>query len=215
VYGDDVLVGTVTDWLLDQQRTVFQTFLLDPDEAVHSLMVLQRLHIPQGGKVASLGSGVGGMEGYWLARRPDIDLWLVNASMAQLCRAVCPATLVLCDMRDTPPAMPDKGWPGYDVVAMAYSLHHVDDVPAMIGTALAALKPGGALLVLDVVDGGEAYHAAVRYRTPRSEVLAACGLVRLDHGLEWHRQPVEVLGAHVHAVLDRDPVRPGMWLGMA
>jgi len=211
VYGDDVLVGEVTDWLKEQGRTVFQTFLLDPSERRHSQLVLARLALPKGGRVLSLGAGIGGMEAHWLAQRPDIEVVLVNQSMAQLSRSVCrPATLVLADMRDGP-SLPGSG---YDVVVMAYSLHHCEDTLAMLDTARSMLRKGGVLLVLDVVDGGPAYHEAVRYRTPRSFELQCGGMVEL-HGLEWHRQPVEVLGAHVHAVLDADTVRPGMWLGMA
>lgn len=211
VYGDDVVVGTVTDWLQEQGCTVFQTFMLDPDEGVHSRMVLERTHIPERGRVISLGCGIGGMERYWTEVRPDIEVTLVNASMAQLARCVCPGPRVLADMTDGP-SLPGLG--GYDLAVMAYSLHHCPDVLEMLATARTLLRQGGALLVLDVVDGGPAYHDVVQYRTPRSFELQCGGLVAL-RGVEWHRQPVEVIGAHVHAVLDRDPVRPGMWLGMA
>jgi len=210
-YGDEVLVGYLTDWFISQGRTVLQLFTLDPDERLHALEVLRHVFVPIGGRVLSLGCGIGGMERYWTEVRPDIEVTLVNASMAQLARCVCPGPRVLADMTDGP-SLPGLG--GYDLAVMAYSLHHCPDTLEMLATARTLLRQGGALLVLDVVDGGPAYHDVVQYRTPRAFELQCGGLVAL-RGVEWHRQPVEVLGAHVHAVLDRDPVRPGMWLGMA
>ena len=210
-YGDEVLVAQVTDALLAAGRTVFQTFLLDPDERLHSLEVLRHVFVPIGGRVLSLGCGVGGMERYWVEAMPSIEVTLVNQSMAQLARCVCPGARVMADMRDQG-SLPGGG---YDLVVMGYSLHHVDDVPAMLDVARSMLRPGGTLLVLDVAGGSDAFAEAVQYRSLDHEVLAACGLVRLDHGLTWHRAPAEIIGTGVADVVDRDTVRPGMWVGMA
>ena len=210
-YGDEVLVARVTDDLLAQGRTVYQMFLLDPDERLHAQAVLAHVFVPIDGRVLSLGCGVGGMERYWVDAMPNIEVTLVNQSMAQLARCVCPGARVLADMRDGP-SLPGSG---YDVVVLGYSLHHVDDVPAMLAVAYSMLRPGGTLLVLDVCDGSPAYEQAVQYRTLHAGVLAHCGLVRLDHGLTWHPMPAEVVGQHVASLLVPFHVRPGMWVGMA
>jgi SAM-dependent methyltransferase len=212
-YSDDVLVGRVTDSLLAQGRTVFQMFMLDPDERTHSLMVLERIFMPIDGRVLSLGCGVGGMERYWREAMPNIEVTLVNHSMPQLVRSVCPGVMLMADMRDLSEYWPDGG--GFDVVVMAYSLHHCEQTLEMIDTARSLLRPGGTLLVLDVVDGSDAYHAAVDYRTPAGFTLACGGLVRADHGLTWHPMPASVVGEHVRSLLDAGAARPGMWLGMA
>jgi SAM-dependent methyltransferase len=214
-YGDDVLVGRVTDSLLAQGRTVFQLFMLDPDERLHAQAVLQHVFLPIDGSVLSLGCGVGGMERHWVDAMPNVEVTLVNQSMAQLARRVCPGRLVLADMRDPISWGGRHPGNGYDLVVLGYSLHHVDDVPAMLAVAYSALRPGGTLLVLDVCGGSEALHEALQYRTLDAAVLAHCGLVRLDHGLTWHRQPDEVIGAQVGRLLDAGAAWPGMWVGLA
>jgi SAM-dependent methyltransferase len=211
-YGDEVLVGWVTDSLLDQGCTVFQLFMLDPDERLHALAVLQHVFLPIDGRVLSLGCGVGGMERYWRDAMPNIHVTLVNQSMAQLARRVCPGTLVLADMRQA--ADLDLGEP-FDLVVLGYSLHHCDDVRAMLSTARSLLRRGGTLLVLDVCGGSTALHVALQYRTLDAAVLADWGLVRLDHGLTWHAQPPRLIGDRVAALVATDTVRPGMWVGMA
>ena len=211
LYGDDRTVAAVTDWLLSKGHSILQLFLLAPNEREHSLMVLERVNAPHGASVLSLGCGVGGMERYWVDAMPNIEVTLVNQSMAQLARCVCPGARVLADMRDGP-SLPGSG---YDVVVLGYSLHHVDDVPAMLAVAYSMLRPGGTLLVLDVCDGSPGYEQAVQYRTLHAGVLAHCGLVRLDHGLTWHPMPAEVVGQHVASLLVPFHVRPGMWVGMA
>ena len=210
-YGDEVLVGRMTDWFIEQGHSVLQLFTLDPDERLHALEVLRHVFVPIGGRVLSLGCGIGGMERYWVEAMPSIEVTLVNQSMAQLARCVCPGPRCLADMRDQG-SLPGGG---YDLVVMGYSLHHVDDVPAMLEVARSMLRQGGTLLVLDVAGGSSAFAEAVAYQSLDPEVLAACGLVRLDHGLTWHRAPAEIIGTGVADVVDRDTVRPGMWVGMA
>jgi SAM-dependent methyltransferase len=213
-YGNEETVAVVTDYLLDQGCTVFQLFMLDPDERLHAQAVLQHVFIRPNIHVLSLGCGVGGMERYWVDAMPNIHVTLVNSSMAQLARRVCPGRLVLADMRqiDCEATVPVGG---FDLVVLGYSLHHCDDVPAMLDVARSMLRPGGALLVLDVCGGSEVLHEALQYRTLDAAVLAACGLVRLDHGLTWHAQPPRLIGDKVSAMLAVDTVRPGMWVGMA
>ena len=214
LYADEALVGRVTDWLIEHGQTVFQMFLLDRDESTHSLMVLQRVNVPHAGRVLSLGSGIGGMEAYWKTARPDVQFTLVNASRAQLVRSRCPGERVQCDMRSPLAALPGRlGW--YDLVVMGYSLHHCDDVPAMLRMARAMLRPGGTLLVLDVVDGSHRFHEVVNYCSLRSFELQHAGLVRLDGDCDWHRLPTEVIGERAAEVLDAGEVEPSMWIGAA
>jgi ubiquinone/menaquinone biosynthesis C-methylase UbiE len=106
-------------------------------------------------------------------------------------------------------------WGTQDLVVMAYSLHHCDDPASMLALARMLLKPGGTLLVIDVVDGTPAFTQAVQYRALDSIVLQANGLARIDHFLDWHRLPAHILGAQVCEVLDRGDVTPSMWIGLA
>jgi SAM-dependent methyltransferase len=212
LYADERVVGGVTDWLLSQGVSVLQLFLLDPDERKHSLMVLERVNTPPGSSVLSLGCGVAGMERYWREAQPDLRFTLVNASRAQLERCQCPGRLVHGDMRD-PTLLAALGT--FDVVLMGYSLHHADSVPSMLTMAQAYLKPGGTLLVIDVVDGAQRFNDAVRYEALDSRDLQHAGLVRLDYGMQWHRLPAEVLGKAVCEVLDSDAVTPSIWIGGA
>ena len=212
LYGDERTVAAVTDWLLLKGHSILQLFLLDPGERKHSLMVLERVNAPHGARVLSLGCGVGGMERYWQYARPDLRFTLVNTSSAQLTRCLCPGRLVQGDMQD-PTLLASLGM--YDVVLMAYSLHHAASVPSMLTMAQAYLKPGGTLLVIDVVEGSERFNAAVQYEALHSIDLQRAGLVRLDHGMRWHRLPAEVLGKHVAEVLDAGEATPSLWLGGA
>jgi SAM-dependent methyltransferase len=213
LYGDERIVGSVTDWLLSRGHSVLQLYLLHQgDERRHSLDVLQRVNVPPGARVLSLGCGVAGMERYWQHARPDIRFTLVNASRAQLVRCLCHGKLVHGDMRD-PTMLAALGL--HDVVVMAYSLHHADSVPSMITMARCYLKPGGTLLVLDVIDTSEHFNDAVQYRGLESSDLQRAGLVRLDYGLQWHRLPDDVLGKHVAEVLDEGGATPSMWIGGA
>lgn len=224
LYGDDKLVGIVTDWLLDQGRTILQLFLLGGEpapgyprptsaEATHSRAVLARVNAPEGGRVLSLGCGVGGMEAHWHHARTDLRFTLVNASRAQLDRCLCPGDLIYGDMRDHHTTHPL--WGTQDIVVMAYSLHHVEDVPRMVRLARRCLKPGGTLLVIDVVDGTKRFSDAVKYEALDSRVLAEAGLVRNDHFLTWQRLPEAILGSEVCSILDAGEVTPSMWIGMA
>ena len=218
LYSDEVLVARVTDWLLRHGRTVFQSFLLYPtSERMHSLSILGRVNAPLDARVLSLGCGVAGMEAYWHDVRRDLRFTLVNASAAQLLRCLCPGDRVLADMQDEAALSSLPDWACYDLVVMGYSLHHVasHEVPAMLKKAFACLRPGGTLLVLDVVEGSQRFSDAVRYEALHSLDLQRAGLVRLDHGLTWHRLPTEVLGEHVAEVLDAGEATPSMWLGMA
>jgi SAM-dependent methyltransferase len=213
LYADESKVAAVTDWLLSKGHSILQLFLLyQGNERMHSLSVLGRVNVPQGARVLSLGCGVGGMERYWQYARADVRFTLVNASRSQLQRCLCPGKLIHGDMRD-PTLLAELGL--YDVVVMAYSLHHADSVPSMITMAHAYLKPGSTLLVLNVVEGSPAFEDAVQYKALDSIDLQRAGLVRLDYGLQWHRLPDDILGQHVAEVLDAGGATPSMWIGGA
>jgi len=215
LYSDDKLVGDVTDWLTARGQTVYQLFMLYPDERMHSISVLGRVNAPQDARVISLGCGIGGMERYWHQVRHDLRFTLVNASRAQLDRCVCPGDRVQADMRDAGTLSYIPDFATFDVAVLGYSLHHCTDVPHMLDVARACLRPGGTLLVLDVVDGSPAFAEVQQYETLKSLELQQAGLVRLDYGLQWYRLPEEVLGARVCEMLAADTANPSMWLGMA
>jgi SAM-dependent methyltransferase len=211
LYSDDARVASVTDWLLERGQTIFQLFMLaQGDEHRHSLRVLQRVNVPLGARVLSLGCGVGGMEAYWQAQRRDLCFTLVNASKAQLVRCLCQGLLIQADMQD-----PDLAarLPRQDLVVLGYSLHHAYSVPAMLAVARSYLKPRGTLLVLDVCDTSERFNDAVQYRGLDSGALDDAGLARQDHGMQWHRLPAGLIGEHVAEVLDAGEATPGLWVG--
>jgi cyclopropane fatty-acyl-phospholipid synthase-like methyltransferase len=206
-YGDEARVKHVTEWLLDQGRTVFQLFQLDTDEGLHSRKVLDRLDLPHGAKVLSLGCGVGGMERHWHGVRPDLSFTLVNVSQAQLDACVCPGERVRADMVEY-----DGCDHQFDCVVLAYALGHVP-LKAAIDTAWLALKGGGVLLVLDVVDASQRFNDVLAYDAPSSKQLLRQGLERAFPAGHWHPVPRAVLGDYAADVLSE--ATPTLWLGKA
>jgi len=170
-YADDSVVRTFTESVM-RYATVFQLFQLEESEHAHSLRLLELIKLPIGAKVLSLGCGVGGMEAYWQAARPDLDLTLVNISPAQLDLCLANGRRVLIDAQEY------RG-EACDVVVAAYMLGHVDPV-RLVRIAAEHVRPGGVLLVADVFDSTPAFDYALQYDSPsRKEIertISASGL---------------------------------------
>lgn len=214
LYADDVLVGEVTRWLMDQRRIVLQLFMLSPDQRLHSTEVLRRSIRPnsflhQGARIVSLGCGVGGMEFYWQMLRPDLRFTLVNQSKAQLDLCVCHGERWLGDLCDFRMRPRERAM----LVVLAYVLGHVR-LSAAMKAARKALAPGGRVIVLDVCDASHRFGEVLRYAAPTSQAMRRVGLRREDIPRDaWHEQPPDVLGREAYDVLPE--ASPGMWIGEA
>lgn len=168
LYRDDAAVRAGTLEHLAAGRTVFQMFQFGQNEAEHAARMLELAAPPHGGRVLSLGCGVGGMERLWQLQRPDLAFELVNISAAQLDLCACEGERVLADAEGyVSPRGP------FDVVVLAYMLGHVD-ARATLRSAAANLKPGGRLLVADCFNSHAEFDRLMHYDSPNLMSVLAC-----------------------------------------
>lgn len=198
LYGKPAVVMAATQWHLDRGRSVFQMFQFPGGEEAHSHKLLEHAALPQNANVLSLGSGVGGMERYWLMARPDLQFELVNISAEQLAMSVCDGDLVVADAE----GYISRGGP-FDCVVLAYMLGHVDPVATLL-SALQNLKPGGKLFVFDIFGSSPEFDELMQYESPKlgqfDDVNAAQPIEALEvvgEGLE----PCEFVRAELPAHL--------------
>ncbi len=201
LYDDEHAVARESRAHMAAGRTVFQLFQLSIMERLHSLRVLELLQLPMLARVLSLGCGVGGMERYWHDARPDLSFELVNNSYAQLELCQCPGKLVYADL-----TRPFESFePGFDCTVIAYALGHLD-IALALATAVANTRPGGVVVVLDVVDATPRFCEQLQYQPASSEQMR-------EAGFELQKQPRWFLAPLFSASLPwikRDCV-PGMW----
>jgi SAM-dependent methyltransferase len=171
-YTDDVAVGNITRDLIAQGHTTFQLFQYGGSERVHADTILTMLNPPRGSRVLSLGCGVGGMESWWLDRRPDLTFELVNRSQAQLDLCVALGRRVCADLHGYV-----SEFAPFDVVVLAYVLGHVD-FECAIDTALANLRVGGRLVILDAFDATPRFRVTLDYNSPLTEQMIDLGRKR-------------------------------------
>jgi SAM-dependent methyltransferase len=160
MYGSDAKTRELTAWHLDQGHTVLQLFQFGGGEAQHSMQLLQLVNAPQGARVLSLGSGVGGMERFWQDARPDLSFELVNIAQPQLDLCLCEGEHVQADAEGYVSANGK-----FDVVVIAYLLGHVD-AKETLKSATENLAPGGKLVVYDVFDSSTAFDDLFCYVSP-------------------------------------------------
>jgi SAM-dependent methyltransferase len=175
LYDDEVLVKEVSQAHLDAGRSVFQLYMIDPDEYQHSRIILKCLELPLAADILSLGCGVGGMEAHWKAMRPDLDFTLVNSSKAQLDLCKCPGKRVHERAEDY---LPCPYHP--DVTLISYALGHMD---ARVVLERALEYTRGPVVVLDVFDGTDEFNETFAYNSPKSELMTELGFsLLLDTG---------------------------------
>jgi SAM-dependent methyltransferase len=169
LYRNQAKIALVTDALLASGHSVFQIFQRYPDEAAHSEWLLSLADPEEKARtVLSLGCGVGGMEAYWHASRPELEFTLVNIAQAQLDRCLC-AGRTVCANAET---YIDKEQ--FDLVVICYLLGHVR-VDITLLSALGNLKRGGNLLIYDIFDGSEKFCDTWFYDTPALSTIEIFG----------------------------------------
>ena len=171
LYKSDRALTIVTEALLASGHTVFQIFQWPGGEARHSDQLLTMADPKEEARtVLSLGCGVGGMEAYWKASRPELEFELVNIAKPQLDRCVCDGRCVL-DNAETY----QSPWGPFDLVLVCYLLGHVDPLMTLC-SALVNTDAGGTLLVYDVFDGSEQFCETWFYNTPTLRELERFGV---------------------------------------
>lgn len=144
-----------TQSLLDRGIRIFNAALFAPTERDHVEVLLQLAALPADAMVIDAGCGVGEMAVHMLTLRPDLEILLVNTSMAQL--RECPADFErLHTDFDHLAAVPDGS---ADAIIFSYSICHSPDWRVTLREARRVLRDGGVLLINDLArlagDNGE------------------------------------------------------------
>lgn len=167
---DNELCGRLTDELMAQGETVFQLFQKPFNEADHSAWLLSVADPEQKAeRVLSLGCGIGGMERYWRALRPELRFELVNISKAQLARCICKGNRVAANAETYRSAQAP-----FDLVVLCYMLGHVN-VQQTLVSALSNCAPWGKILVYDLFEGTRNLRETLFYETPTFKQLENFG----------------------------------------
>jgi hypothetical protein len=170
LYNNEELVKQATEWHLKEGRTVFQLWMTDPDERVHSLRVKRLVGIPHESLIASLGCGVGGMEAYWKQDDPTLKFLLVNQSQVQLELCKCPGVGLHCKAEDFKYLVPTT------CVVAAYMLGHVKDKHELLTKAQ---KSSRIVVVLDVFDTTPEFKNTLWYDAPTTELMRELGFKQI------------------------------------
>jgi len=158
-------------------------------------------------RVLDLGAGTGLLSGVLATALPEAELVLLDEAPAMLARAserLAPiaerVTTVVADLRDPLP----EG--GFDVIASALAIHHLDDTAKadLYRRAAEALRPGGVFVNAEQVAGPtpglderyrERWDAHARERGATDEVMAAAAeRMAIDRPASVHDQ-LEMLRA--------------------
>lgn len=174
LYKHPAQVKNVTQGFVDRGHTVFQLFQFGGGERTHSLQVLALANLRSDASVLSLGCGVAGMEAHWQSVRPDLSFELVNLSQEQLDLSLCSGRKVCADAEGYLSQTGD-----FDCVIVAYMLGHVDALKTL-RSALANLRSGGKLIVLDVFDTSSVFNETLAYSAPS---LAEVERFAVDHNM--------------------------------
>lgn len=180
-------------------------------------------YLPRGGSILDLGTGPGLMPCYWAKARPDTRVTGVDlsAAMLTLARSRAGQAGVGERVRFLEADAADTGLPAhsFDVVVSHYALHHFDDPTRLLAEASRLVRPGGTVLVRDLVRPGRllarasALFGSVVMRNTRdqnrqyTESLAACYTAAEIRGvLERAGLPgYEVRGGPIHVEVLRRP----------
>lgn len=180
---DVAAIDRETDAIIARGHRIFQTHKYAPDDAEHVAFLLRRLDPPPGALVLDAGCGIGEVPRLMSIARPDLRFILMNVSMHQL--ALCPVGEQFCQVLDdchetllTTSSI--------DAVMFSSALCQMD-TPVALAEAHRVLKPGGVLLVNDMVNEGgdraaleQAVAARVLSRAELLEQVAAAGF-DIDH----------------------------------
>jgi tRNA (cmo5U34)-methyltransferase len=147
-----------------------QAAVVDSPLAMALLAEVAAALVPQAASVLDIGCGAGNYTLKLLERLPKLNVTMVDLSKPMLDRAlerVRPATtgsveIIQGDIREI-----DLGLEQYDIVLAASVLHHLrSDAQwrAVFGKLYRALRPGGAMLVFDLIESSISPVQAVMWR---------------------------------------------------
>lgn len=193
VYENETLVEQGTHALIDSGHTIFQLWMLDPDERIHSLKVLTALQLEiddeETYRIASLGCGVGGMERYWLGEHGNLKFDMVNQSKAQLeiCWDKFPFDKEFGDRMVHSKAEYFTPKQNPYCTVLAYVLGHIEYKEDLLRKVIEYTT--GPILVLDVVNTSMAFNNCMFYSTVDKSMLDGLGFKEVTH-TNWHLNPV-------------------------
>jgi ubiquinone/menaquinone biosynthesis C-methylase UbiE len=180
---------------------------------------------PAGDRAVDLGCGTGVQTALLAERYREVLAVDLSAPMLDFARRHRPepnVTYQQRDLRAVDPATDGR----FDVVFSAYTLHHVADFPSALYRMRDLVRPGGRVLLVDLVDDRPAvprdwftrrawrtFGADLRHR--RRPVPEAVELLRLQLDRDWldHQttdrlRPAEDWDAHCRAVFPGAGIRP-------
>jgi ubiquinone/menaquinone biosynthesis C-methylase UbiE len=180
---------------------------------------------PTGDRAVDLGCGTGVHTALLAERFREVLAVDLSAPMIDFARRRRPEPNVSYrqrDLRAVEPATDGR----FDLVFSAYTLHHVEDFSSALHRMRSLLRPGGRVLLVDLVDdrplvprawfrrrAWQTLAADLRHR--RRPVLEAVELLRLqldrdrlDHQTTDRLRPVEEWDAHCRAVFPGATIAP-------
>lgn len=192
-------VDAATEMVMAQGHRLFQTHRYSDDDAEHVALLLDMMAPPQGGMVLDAGCGIGEVSRLMSEARPDLSFILMNLSAHQLSK--CPVGEQYMHALDDCHAMLLND----SVVdaAMYSSALCQMDIPVALADAWRVLKPGGVLLVNDMVHAGghqvELEQAIAARVLSRAELVGAVRQAGFD--VERVEQP-DHDSSHFNAMAD-------------
>jgi SAM-dependent methyltransferase len=180
---------------------------------------------PAGGRAVDLGCGTGVHTAMLAERYADVLAVDLSGPMIDFARRRRPepnVTYLRRDLRSVEPATDGQ----FDLVFSAYTLHHVAELPSALYRMRSLLRPGGRVLLVDLVDDRPAvprawfrrrawrtFGADLRHR--RRPVGEAAELLRLQLDRDWldHQttdrlRPAPDWDAHCRAVFPGASIGP-------
>jgi SAM-dependent methyltransferase len=136
--------------LLDLDAEVMHSYLSEVTDWIHQLAA-----DPPPGRILDLGSGTGTGTFALLERFEAADVIALDLSPEMLHRLSSKARLLgVADRIRAVQADLDAAWPAIDTVDLVWassSLHHMADPDRVLASVFAALRPGGLLVVAEIV----------------------------------------------------------------
>ena len=175
-------------------------------------------HLPaSGGRALDLGCGTGVQTAMLADRYEEVLAVDLSGPMVDFARRRRPRPNITYQRRDLRQVeAATDGW--FDLVFSAYTLHHVPELESALHRMRSLLRPGGQVLLVDIVDSRPAVPRAwlrhqawqtfgadlLHHRRPRKEAVE---LLRLQLDRDWleHQatdrlRPAEDWDAHCRAV---------------